>query len=222
MIVDYNEAALAVLQDDETAAAALAQKPSFRDCCEVADLFAKQYCNRQFEFATYTEELHGLGSNYVMLTEWPVKLIRALYVDFFGKFAADTLVDDGTFHVEDRRKLIYENSLLPAPNPYWNSGWASPVNNIAKVIYDAGYVAPTDVDPAHTGIPKMPGDLRMAVKRIIATDWRRGINGELMASESFDGYSYRRGSRGSALNPSAVDPYDERVYAILDQYKTIL
>jgi hypothetical protein len=209
MIVTYEEAAEFLkdppLADDET----------FRDTCDFADGFVKNYCQRKFEYGTYTEVLPGTGGNFILLTEDPIESVDAVYIDWAGEFPPESqLLSLGQIHMEGRR-LIYENGWLPQPNPFWGAQVIGPTGDqVVKVVYKAGYYPVTETDAAK---PKMPRDLRFAVKKIVAIEQRRGASSELFQSESLGDRSYNRG--GSAAGEYGVVPYDARVMQTLDFYK---
>jgi hypothetical protein len=209
MIVTYEEAAK--FAGDE----ALADDESFVDVCDYADGFVKNYCQRQFEYGTYTEVLPGTGGNFIMLTEDPVESITAVYIDWTGQFPEGTRLSDLVqVHVEGRR-LIYENGWLPQPNPFWGAQPLGPTGDqIVKVVYVAGYYPVTETNPAK---PKMPRDLRFAVKKIIAIEWRRGSSSELFQSESLGDRSYARSSKTASQH--GVSAYDSRIMETLDMHR---
>lgn len=207
MIVTYEEAA-DFLKDSQ-----LANDEAFCDTCDYADGFIKNYCQRKFEYGTYTEVLPGTGGNFIILTEDPVESVQQVFIDWAGEFPATSeILDLSQIHVEGRR-LIYENGWLPQPNPFWGASmWGPTGDGVIKVVYKAGYYPTTEEDQAK---PKMPRDLKFAAKKIIAIEWHRGAFSELFQSESLGDRSYSRGYG----NGSSAPAYDVRITNVLDFHK---
>lgn len=197
MIVSVDEASVFV---DSTNAAALAADTKFQAAVAAADQFVKTYCRRGFEYAAYTVLLVG-GDQYDIILPEIISSVTSVSIDRWGEFGADTLADITRFTFNGRR-LTYLDGYFPLAR----HGAALPT---VKAIFNGGYWPANDVDPLH--VPKMPADLRRAVKLIIATDWRGGTS-ERYTSESLGEYSYTREAAADSF------PYDDNVRAVLDEY----
>lgn len=194
MIVSYADAATFVGD------AALATDAAFQAAHDAAEGFVRLYCRRQFDFARYTVRLIGGDQWSVTLPENIITLVE-VRLDRYGEFDSSTIADLPRFMI-DGRTLTSLDTIMPL------GPWGRAASTV-QVVFDGGYYDVDDVDPLH--VPKMPADLRRAVMKITASEWRGG-SGERFKSETLGEYSYTRETAGDAF------PYDDGVRATLDEY----
>ncbi|MFW5955766.1 MAG: hypothetical protein ACOCSK_03405, partial [Rhodothermales bacterium] len=95
----------------------------------------------------YTHDFDGRGGRLLMLPQYPVNSVDAVYVDSDREFAASSEVTDFVIH-ENIGKLVRTSGV-----------WPRGIQNI-RVEYNAGY------DP-------VPSQLQFAVLEVIDYNWRR-------------------------------------------------
>lgn len=118
------------------------------------------YCDRKFDFKTFTEIFHGgrSGTSKLFLTNYPVDLASEVKV------------------YEDRDRLFPESTLIPSTDYYLESDTGilmldvtlGPGNGNIKVVYSAGYAEDA-----------MPGDLKQAVMEHTLRLYKEGYKGDL-------------------------------------------
>jgi len=161
-----------------------------------AEASIKNYCNRDFEVATYTEYYTGQGKNYLVLRQTPVNSITSLHLDHDAHFgtgndpfsSADLLVE-GTDFVLDREKAGRSlTGIVWRINDVWPT-WArtvrpgtvginwDPSQGNIKVVYSAGYSS-------------IPEDIKLAVSLLVASTRRSAPQGAELFSERIGDYSY--------------------------------
>lgn len=106
----------------------------------VASAAADRYTNRNLAAADYTLLLDGTGSKKLLLPDWPINSVSAVYVDRCREYEADTEVADF---------LIYKHGML------WRDIEWPEVPQAVKVECNLGY---SDV----------PADLENAVIELVA------------------------------------------------------
>lgn len=100
--------------------------------------YIERECDRIFKQATYNEIRSGRKQNIILLKQWPVTTISAVYVDSSGQFGAGTALDATDYQIgDDGNSLILMSGVFP--NGY---------NNV-KITYQAGYATiPSDLEHA--------------------------------------------------------------------------
>lgn len=174
----------------------------FKANVEAANDQIVNYCDRNFDRATYTEVLAGLGGNEVYVSHSPVESITSLWIDPSGRFDVGTLQTDLT-------QFAFEGNRISA---YFSAFWKA--QRSVKVTYVAGYWPANDPDPLH--VPKMPADLRRACAKIIKQFVDQGLE-EQPVSISLGSYSETFAS--PSLVPSNQLPFAPDVVQILDRYR---
>lgn len=104
---------------------------------EGADAEVKQYCDRDLEVTTYTDQYYdGDGSSKLLLDDYPVVSVTSLYCDLGRDFDASTLVASSDYKLDSEKGIIelYDGSVFPV-GP-----------NTIKITFSAGYsVVPSDI-----------------------------------------------------------------------------
>lgn len=160
----------------------------------------KQYCQRDFLQATYTEYHSGGGPSILlpfqypningmlalMLEQYPVSSITAIYDDVGRTYGADSLIDPDNYAIADPNNGIVELDGLSL---------CKGVKNI-KVVYVAGYAA-----------SELPEDLKEAFIKLVVAEYldsKAGIN----AFKTDNGATRQ-------------DTLKKEAYAVLDTYKKV-
>ncbi len=108
------------------------------------------------------------------------------------------------FHVEDNRLV-------------WHEGAFDNGSEVVRITYSGGYGASPPEAPSDP--PQMPADLKRAVIKIIASEYRNSNStvgtGEKFKSESIGAYSYTRFENDNTNS----FPYDPAVESVLDSYR---
>lgn len=108
---------------------------------------AEQYAKRKLAARDYADERHsGDGRSMLMLREYPIVSVSAVYIDSERAFGATTEVDD------------YE--IDSEIGGLWRSEKWTPGNRNIRVDYCAGYET-------------IPDDLRLAVVETVIFNWQR-------------------------------------------------
>lgn len=108
---------------------------------------ANDYAGRKLKADDYTHDFDGRGGRLLVLRQYPVNTVEAVYVDSDREFASTSEVTNYVLHAEIG-KLVRTDSV-----------WPRGIQNI-RVEYNAGY------DP-------VPSQLQLAVLEVIDYNWRR-------------------------------------------------
>lgn len=141
-----------------------------------AEAAIKDYCQQNFESATYTEYYSGSGTRAIVLRQRPVTSITSVHVDNDGNFGfgttpfpAITILESGSDYALDldTGSTISRSGILWRVNTIWQQNerthrvgqlyqpYQQPLGNI-KVVYVAGYTT-------------IPQDLQYAVCLMVST-----------------------------------------------------
>lgn len=200
MILSYTEAAALMTP------AADPNDPKFQLDVAAVNETIVNYCDRNFDRATYTEVLSGFGSNRLRVSHYPLASITSLWIDPYGEFAAGSLVSDLTRYVVGGDNE--SNVIISLDSWFWRG------SRTAKVTYVAGYWPADDPDPLH--VPKMPSDLRRAAAKMIAFMQSEGFK-KNVASMSLGAYSVAYQTQ--SLVPENWTDIDPSIVPTLDRYK---
>ncbi|MFP4066223.1 MAG: hypothetical protein ACLFS5_01860 [Spirochaetaceae bacterium] len=111
---------------------------------------ANDYAGRLLKADDYTHDFDGTGGRLLILRQYPVNAVDAVYVDSDRGFAASSEVTDFVVHA-NIGKIVRTSGV-----------WPRGIQNI-RVEYNAGY------DP-------VPSQLQLAVLEVIAYNWRRLVS----------------------------------------------
>lgn len=154
--------------------------------CSVA---AQQYCNRQFGIATYqdtfrleqgyrTGRVVNGACNPIKLVNWPIVGITSVTT-----IAADgtttTLVQGTDFEADSTTGVLYRLNFVQQPRD-----WA-PIETV--VVYQAGYVLPSQTSGNFPGAQTLPLDIEDAVGRMVFGRYAERQRDPLIAEESVVG-----------------------------------
>jgi hypothetical protein len=176
-----------------------------------AEAFVHRYCGRrQFFYGTYTEYLDVPLRGNLFVREPPIWSIVGVNYDATGgygqlanTFGPDTLLDgtaDYFYRIDNPDGKSYSGEIFTSRRAgwgYWWGGWAgvlgwgtqqpgllnrrpNPTPGGFKVTYVGGYAT-------------IPDDLKSAVWQIVADRRAAALLGNVMTSESMEGYSYSLG-----------------------------
>lgn len=107
--------------------------------------------HRKLTTKSYQQIFDGAGANKVLLHQWPVQTIDAVYVDGNSIFDANSLIDPSDYLLEKEIMVTYIDRTFPR-------GYSN-----VRVDYTAGYGT---VSPTETG--DIPEDLRWACSELVA------------------------------------------------------
>lgn len=171
----------------------------------------ESYIGMAIEQHTVTEYLDGNGSQRIRLKERPVISVSEVNVDSGRLFAADTELDTDEYYLDSSGKT---GILVRLGNAFWPnrrvflptnlSSTLLPGEGNIKVVYSAGYAT-------------VPNDLKLAVALITQQAYQSKAFGQMLSSESHDGYSYTlsggQGGDNASLAVSAFVPEAARILA---------
>lgn len=161
---------------------------------EQATALIQTRCRRQLLSATYTEYPQGFGNRKLLVKEKPITSITSIRIDPTRAFTADsTLLTAGVDYALDGQTIFRLNGTWPAARQNTFGLLADavvPSDGIIKVVYVAGY---SDV----------PADLAMACELLVARLFSEMREGEPLASESLEDYSYSRAGGANDADPLA-------------------
>lgn len=126
------------------------------DLINDASEWATSYTGRNFLQATYTEFYDGDGKNVLILNNYPVTVLTEINDDTSRVFGGSTAFDISKIVQLNRGSGIVA---------LWNTAYSFTcgIGNV-KVVYTAGYP-----------LASVPYDLRLAVKKIVAHQYRHGF-----------------------------------------------
>lgn len=113
---------------------------------EAGSQWVENYCQRAFSQTTYTEIIHGNGSNLITTRQWPITSVTEIRVSESQDWTnASTLLDASSYGTD------------PDQTGIWLFSDATPTAyNSVRVIYQAGYAT-------------IPYDLQLA--NILISEW---------------------------------------------------
>lgn len=174
---------------------------------EQVDALILKYLGRNIETAQYTEYPNGRGTRRIRLKQYPATSVSSVRLDYLRQFVADsTLLVNGTDYTLVNGMLLRLNGVWPnARENRWGLLYDATVESIGiiKVVYTAGY-------------DTVPADLTLAADMLVSKLFKISEDGELLASESLEDYSYSRGGSGDAIDGN---PLINDVRGLLAPYK---
>lgn len=121
-----------------------------------ASAMIENYTKRKLTTQSYTQYFDGSGANKVLLHQWPVTELTAVYVDGDSKFDANSLIQAEDYALEDEIMVIYHDRTFP--RGYRN----------IRVDYTAGLGTVAD--------DNIPYDLRWACMELVAWFYNSSSN----------------------------------------------
>lgn len=115
-------------------------------CMEASISFFETYTNRVLEEQDLTHDFNGNGTHVLMLREWPVSQVTAVYLDSDWVFAS----------AMDSSEYMLDNEAFVVRKTVWDKG----TRNV-RVAYTAGYT-----------VEECPPDLQQASLMMIEFLWR--------------------------------------------------
>lgn len=113
---------------------------------EAGSKWVENYCQRAFTQATYTEIIHGNGSNLITPRQWPISSVTELRISESQDWTNDsTLVDPNAYGTDPDQTGVWLFSQV-MPTAY----------NSVRIVYVAGYSS-------------IPYDLQLA--NILVSEW---------------------------------------------------
>lgn len=178
-----------------------------------AEAFVKRHCGRrQFIAQTYTEYFDAPVKGNLWLKETPIQSITSIKFDATGgygqlanTFDSTTLLDGTTdyyFRIDGTDGFGYAGELFatrPGGWGYWY--WPSRGWPFSAGAYTPGLLSlrPASIPGAFQviyvgGYTLIPDDLKLAIWQIVADRRAAAALGNVMTSESMEGYSYSLGA----------------------------
>ena len=124
------------------------------DLINDASAWASSYTGRNFLQANYTEFYDGDGSNMLILNNYPVVSLTSINDDPARVFGASSNID-----ISIQVQIRKDSGVVRLWTYAFNQGSGN-----VKVVYSAGYP-----------LASVPYDLRLAVKKIVAHQYRHGF-----------------------------------------------
>jgi len=101
-----------------------------------ASALIESYCERKFEFQTFTEFHDGRNNNQLLLRQWPAQKPSSVSVSNAWEYN-DGVVDSSIYDVVEETTLVLRSG-------FFSSGYRN-----VKVVYQAGYATiPYDIQEA--------------------------------------------------------------------------
>ena len=125
------------------------------DLINDASAWASSYTGRNFLQANYTEFYDGDGSNMLILNNYPVVSLTSINDDPARVFGASSNID-----ISIQVQIRKDSGVVRLWTYAFNQGSGN-----VKVVYSAGYP-----------LASVPYDLRLAVKKIVADQYRHGFS----------------------------------------------
>lgn len=113
-----------------------------------ASALIENYTKRKLTTNSYTEYFDGAGANKILLHQWPVTAITAVYIDADSNFDAGSQISVDDYDLERDIMVIYHDRTFP--RGYRN----------IRVDYTAGY--------GEAAADNIPHDLRWACSELVA------------------------------------------------------
>lgn len=176
-----------------------------------AESFVHRYCGRrQFFYGTYTEYLDAPLRGNLFVRETPVWSITSMNYDATGgygqladTFGTDTLLDgtaDYYYRIDSPDGKGYGGEIFTNRRAGWASWWGNWAGSFAWGSQQPGLLhrRPVPTPGAFKvtyigGYATIPDDLKLAVWQIVADRRAAAALGNVMTSESMEGYSYSLG-----------------------------
>ncbi|MSR53784.1 MAG: hypothetical protein EXS09_10910 [Gemmataceae bacterium] len=137
-----------------------------------ADAAVANYCNRDFEGGTFTEDFPG-GSEFVHLRNYPVSSVTSVKVDASRAFGSETIVTASDYVVQSDRGVIQSvagpflpskrDGLVNSDIRIWTRG-----PRVVQVVYT-------------TATSSVPNDVKEAYARLVG-HWYRKVKTEVASS----------------------------------------
>ncbi len=198
----------------------------------------KKFCNLGLESATYTQYYDGKGLPSLILLQWPVTAVTAVYVDPVGyggqgtdPFPASTLWTEGQQFIlnSDASGSKSTKGILTAiagdgtsatPLNCWNFGdnYLPYGNKLAASRRPYWPVGQKNIKVVYVaGYSPVPADLNFAAASLVASMVRNQPLGGPLTSESLGSYSYTMASRAGSGNLADLTDYAQ----ILRKYREV-
>lgn len=176
-----------------------------------ADKAVANYCNRDFEGGSFTEE-HAGGSDFVYLRNFPVSSVTSVKVDSTRAFGAETLVSAADYVVHTDRGVVQSvvGPFLPRDRPglvnaevrIWTRG-----PKVVQVVYA-------------TATGQVPADVKEAYARLVG-HWYRQVKTE--AASNFQNVAQQKyGDTFVIFGGSAGGGLPDEVRDLLAPYRVPL
>ena len=133
-----------------------------------ASLQAQRIMGRKISLQAIDEVIHGTGQQSILLKEYPIKSVTALYIDLSFQFGEETLIDSTGYWV------VLELGQIDL---FWRAFPVKSCGRTVRVQYEAGYET-------------VPADITQAILETIKWNFNRLVfDGIGVRNEKVDGVS---------------------------------